>query len=81
MTNWLELLNSGKEIGREELMMNASDRISSTKTNNSTSTNNPRERTFPSWSDDELRNALAALLNDRPVRIEVAGGIVRHHWV
>ena len=37
------------------------------------------ERVLQSWSNDELRNALAAVLHDRLIRVEVAGGIVRHH--
>lgn len=35
------------------------------------------ERLFPCKSDDEVRLALEKLV--RQVRIEVAGGIVRHH--
>jgi hypothetical protein len=60
-------------------MMNEAETIKTTNSNNSTSRNTDIERTFPSWSNEELRNALASLLHDRPVRIEVAGGIVRHH--
>ena len=44
-----------------------------------TSTDVKPERVVPSWSNEELRNALAAIIHDRPVTIEVAGGIVRQH--
>ena len=43
------------------------------------STDVTSERVLQSWSNDELRNALAAILHDRLIRVEVAGGIVRHH--
>jgi len=62
-------------------MMNKTETSKTTNSNNSTSRTTDIERTFPSWSNEELRHALASLLHDRPVRVEVAGGIVRHdHW-
>jgi len=59
----------------DTLPMNTPEQI----TKHRTSTDMTPERVLPSWSNDELRNALAAILHDRLIRLEVAGGIVRHH--
>ncbi|HEX7295151.1 MAG TPA: hypothetical protein VF251_05320 [Pyrinomonadaceae bacterium] len=61
------------------LMINTPEQIATQNSNTRTSTDVTRECVVPSWSNEELRNALAAIIHDRPVRIEVAGGIVRHH--
>jgi len=64
----------------ETLTMNSSELVGSQNTTERTSANATPERVEPSWSNDELRNALAAILHDRLIRIEMAGGIVRHHY-
>ena len=59
----------------DTLTMNTSEQNAKHRT----STDVTAERVLQSWSNDELRNALAAILHDRLIRVEVAGGIVRHH--